>query len=377
MKSKSPLFQSIIPKEQSHLRARLSTAFSMSRRFTHYFPKVLKIVRHREGNIMNQSNSGFGLLQAIVLTALGVSAMTLMSGRVGMMLSSAKKTQARTDIISIRATLDRGVNCAETLLPLGPRGTPCGAGRYIDVRSLTGVLVAQDGSTQIGEWTPMAYCSAAGIDIRAASILPGFRSNLADKQWVGRTLDPTHYRQDPLLKAQRYSYNHPSLQISRPGATGLCADWFTGPGATCTENYYTDASVIDKDKACQVANTCRWPDNLVFQGGQFECRREYSSYIENEIRQISDPIIARNIIPYTLNQLATRVDPGIEEIKVKLDNLADVANFFDVQHNANYSLCADNGVMKCPRGHIMWGYEAFMPMGGHHCRLRCVKLVPN
>jgi len=329
-------------------------------------------------------NAGFGLVQAVLLLAVGGSIIGIVTQRSANLAKSARKIQSKTDLMTMRNNLFQNVICPETFkasLGFGPQGDPCPTGQYINIRSKTGILVNIDGSTQIGEWSLMAYCSLSGLDIRAVSLLPAFRGELEDKKWVGKSA-PTnldHYRLDEFSRdssSREYSWAHPVSQISKPDSTGLCAHWFSGPPPPPCSGYAGNANVNSETQACRPAPNCAPPRNLVFDRSlnRYVCRREVNDNIMTAIR-------TRTASEFSVfdAQLRTRLDRDIihsvNDVNAYIDRFPNMGDAQEV-FGYTYGECANLGRMKCPPGYAMWGYEAYMPMGGHRCRLRCIKVQP-
>lgn len=330
--------------------------------------------------MQNMRNQGSVLIQSLALIAVGTIVVGVVTSKSAIVAKAAKRTESRADVLGLKDYLFQNVDCSSTLSPLGPKGNPCSGGSlgYIELRGKTGVLLATDTSTRFGKWNALAYCNSTGIEIRAVSLLPAHYGNLADLQWVGKSIPENvdHYRQDELTKVA-YSWNHAGSVISKPDSHGLCSDWFgtvTTPG-TCN-GYVRSIDLKNKTVTCEDVPSCNYPDNLVFDEAtkKYACKADlmYTSYYKN---LENTNVKLTETVNYFNHILATNIMPTVYYTNGRISAFPNMGVSFDIMQNS-FSECATRDLMKCPEGTVMWGYEALMESAGDHCRVRCVQLKP-
>lgn len=327
----------------------------------------------------NKKNQGFGLLQALLVLAVGSIVIGIVSQRSSNVAKSAKKTASKADVLGFKSNIYNNVDCAATFSPslgFGPKGAPCSSG-YIDLRTKTGILLNSAGTSRFGMWNALAYCTSGGIEIRFVSLNPSFYGNLADKQWVGKTApeNPSHYRKDELTK-QPYSWAHPMSTVSQPNAQGLCRDWFTTPSTTTTCNGF--ARTVDfknKQATCEVIPSCSYPNNLVFDTGsnRYVCNSNLMTNTYNQYKATTDSSVV-NVVQDFYNK-ADKIMGDVTYNNGLISKFPVMSNYKDIFGN-NFSQCAKRAGMLCPADKAMWGYEALMETSGDRCRTRCVQVKP-
>ena len=333
----------------------------------------------------SKKNQGFGLLQALLLLAVGSSVIGIVSQRTSTVAKSAKKTESRVDLLGLKSNIYNNVDCAATFAPslgFGPKGALCspgsGATGYIDLRSKNGILLNSAGTSRFGKWNALAYCSSGGIEIRFVSLLPAHYGNLADKQWVGKSApeNPSHYRLDEITKAP-YSWQHPLSVVSQPNARGLCADWFSAPAtsaATCN-GFVRNINFRSKKVTCEPMPNCVYPANIVYlpRGNRYGCSASHSDHsYDLEIAKIETSM--SNIVNNFYHKVWNEILPTVTYTNNLISNFPNMASYQDV-YGDNKKECATRAHMICPEGKVMWGYEA-METAGNRCRIRCVQLKP-
>ncbi|MEI8025912.1 MAG: hypothetical protein WCI18_06165 [Pseudomonadota bacterium] len=328
----------------------------------------------------SKKNQGFGLLQALLVLAVGSIVIGIVSQKSASIAKSAKKTAQKNDILGFKSNIYGNVDCAATFSPslgFGPKGSPCSSG-YIDIRSKAGIILNSAGTSRFGKWNGLAYCTSGGIEIRFVSLLPSFYGNLADKQWVGKTApeNPSHYRSDELT-AQPYSWAHPMLKVSQPNnPQGLCHDWFTTPSTNATCNGFTrKIDFKNKQATCESIPSCSYPDNLVFDTGsnKYVCNSSLMTYTYNQDKYTTD--VSMSTVVQNFYNKADKILRDVEYNNSLISRFPDMSNYEDIYGN-NFSQCAKVYQMLCPEGKAMWGYEALMEKSGKRCRTRCVQLKP-
>lgn len=324
-------------------------------------------------------NDGFGLIQALVLIFVGSLLIAIVSKKAGMVSKASKKTESISDLSSIKNQLYNNIDCSETFAQsrgFGPKGTPCSTPKYINLRTRTGVVVRDDGSTKAGKWNVMAYCSAAGVDLRAVSLLPPHVGNLEDKKWAGKALpaNPDHYRKDELTK-RPYSWNHPASRLSKPGAGGLCEGWFVPSNNSNTCNgLVTNVDLKSENVTCAEMPVCSYPDDIVFVGGKYICDSKLVTEILDKNKDSIDEMTGGIVKNFNTN-VSESVVLSVNEINESISNYPNMGGKTDITRSTDGE-CATRATMKCPEGFVMWGYEARQRDAGKNCRVRCVKLKP-
>ncbi len=297
-----------------------------------------------------KSKGGFGLLEVLVASAIGIATIVMMVGSVSNLGKATRRVESALSIAEIKKNVLESVSCDITFNGR-TRGNPCPSGEYIDLVSATKQEVVSKEGTVIDKWTVRAYCGKDGLDIRTMSLTPKYRSNLQDLHWVGKSApsNPSHYRQDLLLK-QPYSWAHPKSQIFKPGSLGLCAGWFgnTISSTACGPDEYVQNINFDtKMHECRKIPNCPPPEALTFDAnkGTFSCDKG---------------LLFQTVKEY--------IDKSIEQVGFNTPTKEKIG-YGDKQ-------CAKLEQMICDEGYFMWGYEALTDATeSKRCRLRCKKLT--
>lgn len=327
----------------------------------------------------SKKNQGFGLLQALLVLAVGSIVIGIVSQRSSIAAKSSKKMASKADILGFKSNIYNNVDCAATFAPslgFGPKGSPCSS-EYIDLRAKTGIILNSTGTSQFGKWNALAYCTSGGIEIRFVSLLPSFYGNLADKQWVGKTApeNPSHYRLDEITK-QPYSWMHPISTVSQPDALGLCHDWFSTPStATNCNGFVRNIDFKNKKASCEPIPSCSYPNNLVFDASsnKYVCNSNLMTYTYNQDKSTTDASMS-NVVQNFHNR-AGAIMGNVTYNNALISQFPVMSNYQEIFGN-NFSQCAKRAAMLCPEGKVMWGYEALMEKSGDRCRTRCVQLKP-
>ena len=302
-------------------------------------------------NLLLKSKKGFGLLEVLVASAIGVATIVMMVGSVTNLGKATRRVESVLSIAEIKKNVLESVSCDTTFLGR-TRGNPCPTGEYIDLKSATKQEVVGKNGTVIDKWTVRAYCGSDGLDIRTMSLTPKYRSNLQDLDWIGKSAptNPTHFRQDLLLKTP-YSWAHPKSQIFKPGSLGLCAGWFgTSINSTACgpDEYAQNVNFDTKMHECRKIPNCSLPEVLTFNSakGEFSCDK---GKLFDSIKDYVDKSLAKI---------------GVDTPSYEVIGLGD-------------KQCAELARMVCDKGYFMWGYEALTDAtASKKCRLRCKKLIP-
>jgi hypothetical protein len=263
-----------------------------------------------------------------------------------------------------------------------PNNNPCGGGDYIDIRGPStaanpnGQIIIERNGKNFGDWALRAYCNNAGIEIRAASLLPRFQRGVARHlDWIANPTptDLTVFKRDHSTNTV-FSYTHPQAVISRPGPSGICTERFQAQLAhpRCPANHYlVNVNFDTNDIECKPSRTCTPPDALRFNGSILECTRDTFNKVIEEGHEFlaSEVIRARNIIDGSIDPLVA----DINRILDRFPTLLDPRNDYQIRGDTAEE-CASASRMKCRPGYLMSGY-AFRYEGGR-CTANCTKIMP-
>lgn len=248
---------------------------------------------------------GFGLVEAVIASALvgiiGLAVLKLIEATSG----SSRKVSSSMDLVGIRANIQESVSCAASFPGAG--SPPCAAGTYITLRSKNNNVLVAAGGTPFGTWMVRAQCTATGIDLRAASILPAHLTNSAARNF--NTTNDSFFRADEVANNLRYSWNHPKARLfSGNSSAGLCQHLFGGSTVvvTCAPNQYlTGINFATNSVECETIPTCPAQTALSWNGSSFACvPARTDDYILNNITR---PAIAAALPP----AIAAAVPPAV------------------------------------------------------------------
>lgn len=329
------------------------------------------------------SRKGFTLIE--IIAALGIAAAGLLVINAGLttLKQSAQKIDYTTSLTDLRARLlgGNGINCENTFRGM-PNNNPCAGGAYIDIRGPStaanpqGQIIIGQNGRNFGDWALRAYCNNAGIEIRAASLLPRFQSEVSRHlDWIANPTpaDLSVFKRDHSTNTI-FSYTHPQAVISRPGPSGICTERFQNqlahPGCP-RDHYLVNVNFDTNDIECRPSRTCTPPDALRFSGSGFECTRDtFNEVIAEGHRFLASEVNrARSIIDRSIDPLVS----DIIRIRNRFEGLLDPRNDYQIRGDTAQQ-CASVSRMRCRSGYLMSGY-AFRYEGGR-CTANCTKIIP-
>jgi hypothetical protein len=328
-----------------------------------------------------REKEGYAAVFLATTIVVALSMIGVITSKTGVTSQSAKHNERALTKAALKSHLYQNVSCSDTFNPalgFGPQGNPCATQKYVTLRSKTGILVNEDGSTLVdGRWTVMAYCSPSGLDVRAAWLRPEYIKDMDSKLFKSLVFTAgggqDRFEQDPLTK-NTYHWNAKPSRISSPDSSGLCSHWFAPPPSKCG-GYLSNAVVNEGNQDCSQTPSCAPPGNMVFdsQQNKYICSNVVSQNLLSEIVTTTNSEYSQIVSSYS-NYIQYSSVPGLNAVNDIINSSANLSDFKDVQHNNSFKECATLSLMRCPDGYAMHGYEALMPTAGDHCRVRCVKV---
>lgn len=332
--------------------------------------------------------NGYTLIELLVSAAIGAGILFAIGNSLNMLNANSKKLEIFSELNEAKSMVIGSISCKQTFASL-PGRPPCsGAGRYIDILGAptssfpTGRVLVSSTGTKFGSWTIRALCTASGITIRGANILPDYESRSDElSDWRGRTVpaNPEFYKKDHSVPGatNTFSWAHPLSEISRAGPSGLCTDFFSRRlvHSGCPAGYYLKAVNFDTNEVtCLPTQNCLPPLALKFDGTSFVC----SNDLNNRITSESNTYIQRK-----KDEIQTFVNDKVNFLVSQKDILVTLpAQTFNpandyVVGGSNDRECKSLSRMRCRSGFVMTSYEMRYGFSGYDgCSMNCRQVGP-
>ena len=238
---------------------------------------------------------GLGLIEMVIAAGLGVLVVAGVTVGVNSTSRAGRKVESSVDLVAIKSQLVSSVDCGRTMAGRTP-GNACPTPTYIPLKNALNSNVVGAGGQKFGDWTILAQCSSAGIDVRAAKLIGG-AANFSNTT-------AANFKPDEMNRNLSYSFDvsmttgHPKSQLFRPDlanpSTGLCGAWFGGAAGDnkieCGPNeVMKGVNLTMGTPICYPIPSCGAETALKWDGVSFSCVPARSdTYITNNI--VNPPI---------------------------------------------------------------------------------------
>lgn len=176
---------------------------------------------------MLNKQSGFGLLEVVVASAIGMIVMFALQSSITTLSKSSKRAESNTDLTGVKLSILSGISCDKTFAGMNSIN-PCSTPGYINLLAANGKVIVSKNGTKLGNWTVRAYCSS-DLDVRTFYMLPSATSE--DANFAGKSINQNKaaFRQDELFKQNVYDWLNPKSRImGGSGTSPLCGEKFGG-----------------------------------------------------------------------------------------------------------------------------------------------------
>jgi hypothetical protein len=219
--------------------------------------------------------SGIGMIEILIASALGLAALLVMTRVITGSLNISKKATYDMDVSALRGYLVDRVSCPSTLSATTPRCTP---NSYIALNNAAGKAVIPAGGTTIGQLFVRARCTPSGLDVRAAALSESGKASNQAKSFNGKSKDEWFLR-DGSGGTTTLSWDHPKSTLFAPGRTELCGHMFgTKNNAAAATKGCGNNQIIrrvdfynNRVECLPMPPNCPKQTALSWQGGSFTC----------------------------------------------------------------------------------------------------------